>query len=73
MDEHEQRFAQILAYYRSLPGDQEPFVLSEELLRRISEVEGFSCNRPGQDKSWVLRLEEADRRFFADLRRKPEA
>ena len=31
-------------------------------------VEGFACNQPGQDKSWVARVEENDRRYFSKVR-----
>jgi hypothetical protein len=70
-DEVAEYVDQILAYYRSLPKDPVPVTLSEEYLRRIRVVEGFSCNQSGQDKSWVQRLEEADNCYFANLKRPP--
>jgi hypothetical protein len=33
-------------------------------LARLREIEDLPCNRPGQDKSWVLRAEESRREFF---------
>jgi len=62
---------QVLARYRSLPKDPVPVTLSEGFLRMVEQVAELPCNQSGQDKSWVLRLEEADRRYFAGLKRKP--
>jgi hypothetical protein len=33
-------------------------------LALLREIEDLPCNRPGQDKSWVLRAEESRREFF---------
>jgi hypothetical protein len=31
-------------------------------------IEGFACNQAGQDKSWVARVEENERLYFASAR-----
>ena len=71
MDELDQRVDELLAYYRSLPKDPEPFELEAGYLEAVREIERLPCNQSGQDKSWVLRVEEARRRYFAALKRKP--
>jgi hypothetical protein len=71
MDELDQRVDELLAHYRSLSKEPEPFELEADFLERVREIESFSCNQSGQDKSWVLRVEEGRRRYFASLKRKP--
>src|SRR5262245_15273750 len=36
-------------------GGIRPEVLPEAYLRALQEIEDLPCNRPGQDKSWVVR------------------
>ena len=49
-----------------------PAELPDAYLRSIGEVERLPCNRPGQDKSWVLRAAENRRRFFRSMQRASE-
>ncbi len=42
--------------------------LSAAYLGALREIEQLPCNQPGQDKSWVLRVEEQRRRFFRAVR-----
>jgi hypothetical protein len=43
--------------------------LSRADLQALERIEELPCNRPGQDKSWVLRAAENRRRFFREVRR----
>ena len=43
--------------------------LDEAYLEAVRWVESLECNRPHQDKSWVARVEESARQYFASLRR----
>jgi hypothetical protein len=40
-----------------------------EYLEAVRWVESLECNRPHEDKSWVARVEENNRRYFASVRR----
>jgi len=44
-----------------------PVVLSEEYRANLRFAEELACNRPGTDKSWVLRALQAHRRWFASV------
>ena len=72
MDEFDRRFARVLSRYRSLAREPAPVGLPEEVLAAIAEIENFPCNQSGQDKSWLVRCEEADRRSVANRKLESE-
>ena len=43
--------------------------LSPGYLARLREIEELPCNRPGQDKSWVLQVARRARALIAESRR----
>ena len=47
-----------------------PVTLDEAYLQMIARVEAMPQNQDGTDKSWLWECFEADRRYFARLRRK---
>jgi hypothetical protein len=63
----------LLEHYASLHGEPQPVVLEASYLRAVREVEDLPCNQPGEDKSWVLRVEENRQRFFANVRRRTDS
>lgn len=46
-----------------------PFVVTDEYMRLVREMENAPWNNPGTDKSWVYKLVERDERHFARARR----
>jgi hypothetical protein len=49
-------------------GGIRPVTLSEAYLRTLEEIERLPCNRPGQDKSWVVRTQRRWRELLRSAR-----
>jgi hypothetical protein len=65
MDELPPSIVRIFEEVHRLEGGNRPAPLPEAYRRALEEIEDLPCNRPGQDKSWVLRVE---RRWLKTIR-----
>jgi len=59
----------ILQEIHEQEGGLRPVTLSEAYLRVLREIEDLPCNQPGQDKSWVLRVERREREILRNSKR----
>ncbi|HVS11695.1 MAG TPA: hypothetical protein VMS76_17640 [Planctomycetota bacterium] len=47
-----------------------PIVLTEDYLRQVERVEALPRNQPGEDKTWVERVDREDRSYFRSIVRR---
>jgi len=69
MDEFPPALERLLDRIVEQEGGRKPAPLAEEYLRAVQELEDLPCNRPGQDKSWVLHVERRERSILETSKR----
>jgi hypothetical protein len=61
----EDRAIRLIEEIERSPREVGPVLLSEEYSRAVEHIESHPSNRQGSDKSWVPRLLEESRNFYA--------
>ncbi len=69
MDELSPDLEELFKELAEQEGRTRPVALSQAYLRALQEIEDLPCNQPGQDKSWVLRVERRERDILEDSQR----
>jgi len=47
-----------------------PIALTKDYLRQVERVEALPHNQPGEDKTWVERVDREDRSYFRSIVRR---